>query len=209
MSLDIQKILKEFTSMRPLFHLEADFQHSLAWEIQQKHPNYSIRFEYKPPQVKERMFVDLWIKDDNGHVYAIELKYKTRSFNITLQDEEYKLLNHGAQDLGRYDFLKDVQRIEGLVTSNSKITGYAILLTNDASYWNSSTNNTVDQDFRLKENRIVHGELKWQKDASEGTTKGRKNPIVINGKYDLKWRDYSQISTTTNGKFRYLLIEIK
>ncbi len=48
--------------------------------------------------------------------------------------ESFTLLDHGAQLLGRYDFLKDVSRLQQVVAVNPAVRGYAILLTNDSSY---------------------------------------------------------------------------
>jgi hypothetical protein len=40
-----------------------------------------------------------------------------------------------AQDLGRYDFIKDIGRVENIVTDRApRASGYVILLTNDPSY---------------------------------------------------------------------------
>jgi len=37
---------------------------------------------------------------------------------------------------------------------------------------------------------------------------GRERPIKLNGEYIIHWEDYSDLGMQ-NGKFRYLLIEIK
>ena len=64
-----------------------------------------------------------------------------------------------SQDLGRYDFIKDIERIENIVTDRAPhATGYAILLTNYPSYWTRFLNdNTVDVKFRLHEGSNLHG----------------------------------------------------
>ena len=50
-----------------------------------------------------------------------------------------------AQDCGRSDFCKDIQRLEDVVSVQSDIIGYAIFLTNDSAYWNESRKDqTVD-----------------------------------------------------------------
>jgi hypothetical protein len=209
MSLDIQKILQELASIRPLFHLEADFQHSLAWEIQQKHQAYSIRFEHMPPRVRERMFLDLWVKDENEIIHAIELKYKKRRLQLQWNEEEYDLSDDAAQDLGRYDFLKDIQRIESVVSNNEKIKGFAIMLTNDSAYWKiPSCKETFGDEFRIHEGVNIHGNLKWRIGASEGTTMGRTDSIMISGSYPVKWQNYSKLSDDGYGTFKYLLVEI-
>ena len=38
--------------------------------------------------------------------------------------------------------------------------------------------------------------------------RGREEPITLNGKYDLEWKNYSNLEGK-NGQFRYLLIEVK
>jgi len=87
--------------------------------------------------------------------------------------------------------------------------GYAILLTNDSAYWTLPRRRTVDADFRINEGRTLSGELKWGKAASEGTMRGRENPIILTGSYTLNWQDYSEIGEINYGRFRYLLVEIK
>ncbi|GFN40554.1 MAG: hypothetical protein YK1309IOTA_1960003 [Marine Group I thaumarchaeote] len=178
MTLNISEILGDLSLHRPLFQIEADFQHSLGWEIQKQNLNCSIRFEFKPKNVVNKIFVDLWIKDESDLVYAIELKYKTRKLNVLLDDESYELLTHDAQNLGRYDFLKDVQRLENIISKNHNVKGFAIFLTNDHSYWKIPTGRqTIDENFRIHEGKTIHGELSWLKGASEGsTTEERKSP---------------------------------
>jgi hypothetical protein len=124
---------------------------------------------------------------------------------VSVQVEDFNLRNHGAQDLGRYDFIKDIQRLEKIKSQKVGVKGFAILLTNVSSYWMpTQRNRTVDADFRLEDGRQIAGELEW-KGASEGTMCGRKDKLMLNGSYPLKWEDYSTIGAE---QFRYLLIEI-
>ncbi len=194
------------SSLRPIFNMEADFQFALGWEIQKKFPDWSVRFEHKPTNLNDRIFVDLWIKGDQ--TYAIELKYKTRKLDVNVKGESFNLLDQSAQDIGRYDFLKDVERLENIVSAHDNVKGYAIILTNDSSYWKSPTFETIDAKFRIHDGRVVNGELTWDAKATAGTTLTRTKPIKITGTYKLSWKDYSQVSSTSYGKFRYLLLEI-
>ena len=201
--------MRKLSENRPLFHIEADFQHALAWQIQKDFPELDIRFEYKPQNIPERMFVDLWIKDKFGNNHAIELKYKTRKFEETTHYEKFNLMDQSAQDLGRYDYLKDIERLEKIVSSHEKTIGYAILLTNDSGYWNVPQNSdTVDAEYRIFDGKNIHGVLSWADHASLGTTMGRVRPLKISGNYSLKWNDYSQVGNKSSGKFRYLLSKI-
>ena len=203
---NLLEVINRLSSLRPIFNMEADFQFALAWEIQKKFPDWSIRFEKKPPNLKDRIFVDLWIEGDE--TCAIELKYKTRRFDIDVKGESFNLLNQGAQDLGRYDFLKDVERLENIVSAHDNVKGYAIILTNDSSYWKSTATETIDTKFRIHDGRVLNGELAWRPEASSGTVRGREKPIKLTGTYKLNWKDYSQVSGTSYGKFRYLFLEI-
>jgi hypothetical protein len=76
-------------------------------------------------------------------------------------------------------------------------------------YWSEPTRaNTVDSYFRIHENRILTGELKWLEHASDGTTKGRENPIAIKGTYKLRWQQYSTVRNEKHGEFRYLAVHV-
>ena len=169
--MDIKTILRKLASKRQLFHSEADFQHSLIWEIKKTHCNSEIRLEY-PINIEKRINLDIFLSfEDVG--YAIELKYKTRKLSTEHNNERYFLQNHNVQDIGRYDFLKDVERLEK-VRKVDDCVGYAIFLTNDSSYWKTSRRvDTVDSDFRIHEGRIVSGDLKWSELASKGTTRSK------------------------------------
>lgn len=95
---------------RTIFHSEADFQFALAWEIQKAYPDANVRLEYCPAKYPN-MHLDMLVKiGEMG--FPIELKYKTLMTQMEVDGEYYNLKNHGAQDLGRYDYLIDVERIE-------------------------------------------------------------------------------------------------
>ncbi len=208
----IPKVLAALSEQRPVFHSEADFQHALAWEVHRRMPQASVRLErpVKLPNVDKPLHVDVWIECD-GDILAIELKYKTRALQTLESGERFVLQNHGAQDLGRYDFIKDVWRIETIVASSAQATGYAILLTNDPSYWTRSHNDlTVDTAFRLHEGRDLHGTLDWRAHASEGTKRGREKSLQLTGSYPLRWEDYSRASAEAKcTKFRYLVVAVR
>lgn len=206
--ININGILSSLAQHRPVFHSEADFQHAFAWEIHRHLPMASVRLEL-PVRVKNRfLHIDIWVVSQDV-ILAIELKYKTRALSIKIGNEQYHLKNQGAQDLGRYDFLKDVQRLEQVSTQYQNFIGYAIFLTNDRSYWSKSTNsNTADADFRLHSGRVIEGVLAWGETASDGTKRKREKPIDLQGKYPLQWQDYSHPCSDRHGKFRILMVNV-
>ena len=208
---ELTAVMSSLLNKRPVFHSEADFQHALAWEIHCMWPTSEIRLEYKPMHLKGRIYLDLWVNSTEFGTLAIELKYKTRKMmTVDVRAEVFELADQSAQDQGRYDFLKDVQRLEEISNQREDITGYAILLTNDRSYWDVPANrSTADSEFRLHEGRTLAGQLKWGSQASEGTTKGREGPIILSDHYKLEWCNYSLVDGGGSyNQFRYLIVKV-
>ncbi len=206
---DIKQLLATLATHRPVFHSEADFQHSLAWQIQKLSPSADIRLELPFRSQVGVIHLDVWVWSPE-QVLAIELKYKTRGLSVQVGSEPFSLADQSAQDLGRYDFLKDVQRLEHITASQTNATGYAILLTNDSAYWaGSGRDTTAYAAFRLEQGRTIQGELKWGAGASEGTKRGREASISLRGKYVPRWVDYSRPSIAGYGTFRYVVLEVR
>ncbi len=205
----IADAIKNLREKRPIFHSEADFQHALAWEIHLSHPLATVRLEINPNVVGgKRAHLDILVKD-NDALCAIELKYKTGKLDAQFKDEQFRLLNHGAQDIGRYDFIKDIVRLEELVTAYPKAAGYVVLLTNDGSYWRPpGSSNTADAQFRIYQDRIISGNLEWSANAGKSTMRGREKPLQLTGSYQICWFDYSQVGARHDGEFRYTLIAV-
>ena len=132
--LDIDNQMVALSKERPVFHSEADFQFAFAWRIKQAMPRWNIRLEFNPvPEEGRTMALDIWIPTAG---VAIELKYPTRRLDTVVGGERFALRNHGAQPPNRYDYLRDVQRLEREVATGRAKRGFAILLTNDHGYWN-------------------------------------------------------------------------
>ena len=202
--LDITKLMNDLARDRPVFHSEADFQHALAWRIHKGIRDGAVRLEFKPFPA-EPMYLDIWLPRIG---VALELKYATRRLKFQHEGEDFALRDQRAQDIKRYDFLKDIQRLEKLRSLPDARTGFAVLLTNDPSYWNRSLRRaTVDAGFRLHEGRTITGEMTWSKRASAGTTKHREAPIRLYGSYDLQWRDYADAENGQYRRFRYLVVQ--
>ncbi|MDL1971527.1 MAG: hypothetical protein LWW94_11315 [Candidatus Desulfofervidaceae bacterium] len=140
----------------------------------------------------------------------IELKYKTEKLTVNIKEEFFELTNQGAHDQARYDFLKDISRIESLIEQKyPKGMGITIFLTNDKKYWELPEKDidTVDKEFRIHEGRIIKKTtLKWKEGTSKGTKSGREEPICLKGDYHLSWQKYS---CSDKYLFKYLAIVIK
>ena len=205
----VEAIMNELRKSRPIFHWEADFQHALAWEIHIHFPAAIVRIEVHPGRIGPREYLDIWIRDENI-TYAIELKYKTRKLDAIHNGEEFRLLNHGAQDIGRYDFIKDVARVERFVIGHPRTVGYAIMLTNDNWYWQTAEYlSTADANFRIHDTRTINGELRWSEATGVGTMRGRENPLVLNCSHEIRWFNYSELVERGPNKSRYVLLKME
>ena len=201
--INIAHLMRALAYERPLFHSEADFQHALAWQIHKAMPDCGVRLEFKPPG--KRIHLDLWL-DSIG--VAIELKYRTQALKLERRGEAFELFDQSARPISRYNYLKDIQRLEDLSEFPRVDAGYAVFLTNDPLYWEMPKHRgTIDTAFRLHEGHRLRGELAWAEQASEGTVKGRENPICLYGSYEVRWRDYAVAADRRYGRFRYLAIK--
>ena len=156
-------LLEEFGRKPKVFQSEAQFQFDLAWRLQEdydcivKLEDLTVVIDKKENEKKskQKIYTDITLERD-GYVIAIELKYKTAAMT---QGNDILLFNHGAADLGRYDFLWDVNRLELLVHPSKEVLekaiakeyapqvsidfpklkrcnkGFAIILTNEDDYW--------------------------------------------------------------------------
>lgn len=206
--IEIHKILITLAKKRPIFHSEADFQHAFAWEIHRELPNASVRLELTVQVKNQYLHIDLWIQNQED-ILAVELKYKTRSLSVQIDNEQYRLKNQSAQDIGRHDFIKDIQRLEHVAGMQRNIIGYAVLLTNDSAYWaKPAYHNTVDANFRIHDGRVLAGVLDWGVNASDGIKKNREQSLVLRNKYIVQWENFSHPSHESYGEFRTLTINV-
>ena len=206
--LSIEALLATLAGSRKVFHSEADFQHALAWQLHRTAPDSQVRLEVDAfPDQDRRRFLDIWLPVDG---IAIELKYVTRKLELDQDGESFALRDHRAQDQRRYDFLLDIQRLETIRSSGSGCkVGYAVLLTNDSTYWNvPAMSDTVDAAFRIHEGRDISGELAWAGRAGPGTMNGRESPIRLRNSYRLSWQEFSTFPIRPYGRFRYLAVSV-
>ena len=206
--IEVINVINQLSKKRPIFHSEADFQYSLAWIINEIYPSVEIRLEKRALLDNREVYFDILVSEKD-RTAIIEVKYKTKDVRIKIGDEEFKLKNQGAQDQARYDFIKDILRLERALEVYPKSVGFAIFLTNDSSYWSTPKQDTdsIDKDFRIHNGRMLSGLLSWKEEASEGTRSKRDKSIRLRKSYRLGWRNYSNIENR-NGRFRYLAVKV-
>ena len=202
---DIAELLTELAARGLVFCSEKDFQLHLAWAMKAR--GWDLSLEYDPQCFDANAAIDILVH--NPKRVAIELKYKTAQFAAKVFGRSLTLKKHGAQDLARYDFLRDIWRIEHLVGKRQVECGFAIFLTNDSSYWRVGRSGTADEMFRVFDGRsVVGGMLQWGSQANQGTMRKREKPISLTHDYVFGWKDYWQ-QEQKNGVFRYLMVEIE
>lgn len=226
----IKDIIKRLGENKRIFNSEAQFQFELGMELQKKHPVYKVLFEVLSKEGKKSERIDIVIADNNGSYIAIELKYNT--CKLICENPKLELIEQGGSNNVRYDFLKDVTRIEHLKCKTSDhikkynenltkcIKGYTILLTNEKKYWEKSKQ-TGDgrkykyNNFCISDEDEIHGKLSWEITPKERTNKDKKRDanLEIRGTYYPKWEEYCEVEPEENkdknkSVFKYLLLEI-
>jgi hypothetical protein len=201
----LAETMTALAEVRPVFHSEADFQHGFAWQMHAAHPEARIRLETR---IRPGERLDIFAVIDGRRV-AVELKYLLRKLRTTVEGELFELPDQSAQDIRRYDFIKDIGRLERMRLESLADDAFAVALTNDPSYWKPNVSETtVDASFRLPEGRRLVGVLAWAAHAGAGTTAGRTAPLELGGDYLVAWRDYSRVGGERYGHFRYLAVEV-
>ncbi|MFF3561402.1 hypothetical protein ACFYXS_15315 [Streptomyces sp. NPDC002574] len=198
----LTEVIARLRQDRPVFHSEADLQHSFArvlWEL--------------APKIQSRLEVRQHVSDATGREYldllcigpsartAIEFKYFTASWAGTAGQppEEYALKSHAATDLARLGFVSDIARLERFGNRPDQ-NGLALLITNEVGLWlPPKQDNTRDRDFRLHEGRALSGQLLWSGGDYEPNTR------TLRASYSLNWQPYS-LQDGPRGEFRYLAV---
>ena len=164
--LDVHTDVKQFLdNNKELYFNERDFQMHLATYLRQAGHYDDVDVEYYVPLSELESYI--WNNElridvlvSRGDEYLpIELKYKTKSvkkriprFGEQLSSDVEVMKNQGAQDLGKYDFWKDVRRIE-IVRKRFKAikNGLAIFMTNDSTYLQSGRVSSNHVNFSMAE----------------------------------------------------------
>ncbi|MEU9333787.1 hypothetical protein AB0D49_11590 [Streptomyces sp. NPDC048290] len=201
-SVPLDRVLDLLSAQRPVFHSEADLQHSFALALAEAAPGVRCRLEVPVRTDKKSEYLDLLCLGPDGARTAVEFKYVTRSWSGPAGEppEEYALRKHGAFDLARRFFVRDIARLERFCEDADQ-NGLALLITNEESLWlpRKSKSPTRDEDFRLHEGRQLSGTLLWAGGTYPPGTQ------VLRGTYALGWRPYSRLGGAW-GEFRCLAV---
>ncbi|MFI5974870.1 hypothetical protein [Streptomyces sp. NPDC051452] len=198
----LEDVMAKLCRQRPVFHSEADLQHSFARVLWELAPDVQSRLEVPQRGSDRTEYLDLQCLGPGSRT-AIEFKYFTRAWTgkAGVPVEDYVLKAHGATDLARLHFVRDIARLERFCRRPGH-NGLALVLTNEVSLWSPpgpGRRRTRDHDFRMHHGRELAGTLLW----AEGTYE--PNTCRLRGTYPLEWEMYSE-QDGAGGEFRYLAV---
>ena len=196
-----QDVFAFLWSNEELLFNERDFQMHLAtWLHNSTNAYDDVDVEYYVPKSELENYVwdselrlDIVVKKD-GEYCPVELKYKTKKverqisrFNEMLDDKVVVMKNQSAQDLGMYDFWKDIRRVE-LVRNRFKNVkgGLAVFVTNDRLYTKASRENSNNYLLNMTEGK--HSAIKhWQ---NEDSACAKTHPsFKVEQEYSIEWHE--------------------
>lgn len=183
---------------KELFFNERDFQMHLATHLRHTGHYDDVDVEYYVPLSelkdyiwKNELRMDILVSKGKEFL-PIELKYKTRTvkkrlprFGEQISEDIAVMKNQGAQDLGKYDFWKDVRRIEIVRNRFNAIkNGLAVFVTNDSSYIQRGRETSNHINFSMDEG--PHGKQKhW---LNKDSVCCRDNPnFELEKTYNIHW----------------------
>lgn len=216
-----------------IFISEKDLVFCFGLFLHKKFPDATIKFEFpftiaysynsKVVNVKDKDkcksgYLDLYVIL-NEKTYGFEFKYKTKEMSVQNDLLSFKLKNQGAQDLLRFEFRKDIHRLEYLKqnTNKPKIDiGFAILLSNDNTLYNNEEKETADIELRFSDEiPIQGGSFNWHpKDKNASWLKEPKFTMDLKLRtegYEIKWYKYIEYQNNLNSMnctFKYCMVKV-
>lgn len=228
-------IINGFAKDGKVFSNEQDFQFELALALKKEKEVTNVKLEAisfaknlgsltiqgdgsLKVDKAQRGYTDLIIKTKDGLYYAIELKFKGADRPYLYNSKAFgdvAVLRHGAANINSYFFLKDIARLEEinnrLFPRDIKISkGFAIMLTNNKTYWKSGFGNSMWREFSVKEGRTIDNSIL---SLHRNDDKYRRyKDLEIKGSYRFNWEDYDlESDAMLNDKapgFSFLIVEV-
>ncbi len=210
---DIQQFLEHKEG--ELMFNERDLQMHLALHLINSGHYDDVDVEYYVPYEeldnyiwKNELKLDILLRM-NQEFLPVELKYKTKKhskrllrFGEQLNEAVDVLKNQGAQDLGMYDFWKDVRRVELVRNRFAAVkSGLAVFVTNDNQYLNKGKSTSNNYRFSMEEG--LHDAVRhWQQPNS---TSAKTHPnFELDNNYFISWNK----SVYDGVEFHYCIVEI-
>ncbi|MBR4046056.1 MAG: hypothetical protein IKK05_04040 [Alistipes sp.] len=163
---------------------DVDVEYYVPWQELQKVGKYVWESELR---------LDIVVKKD-GEYCPVELKYKTKKverkisrFDEDLTADVVVMKNQGAQDLGMYDFWKDVRRVELVRNRFERVKGgLAVFVTNDGFYTKGSKESSNNYLFGMAGEAARSTKKHW---ANPESTCAKTHPnFEVEREYSIEWR---------------------
>ena len=183
------------------------------------------------------MYTDIVVDFADNESVAIELKYKTwanaskneKKIEYNVGNHRYVVFHQGAPNIGCYQYLEDVARLEELAGiaeqyhtfdnynngTRNVVCGYAIMISNDETYWKGPKDSeSVMRDFFLYDNDEKSGEKKsiptepQNQPGKNGKESKREYKLQLKKEYTCYWEDYYHDNDPKKPDFRYLILQI-
>lgn len=216
---DVQRYLDQMNG--ELLFNERDLQMHLAYYLIGTGHYTDVDLEYYVPPMelgndypwmngdkRQEMRMDIVVSSGEEFL-PVELKYKTKKhskricrFGEQMNSDVEVLKNQGAQDLGMYDFWKDVRRVELVRNRFAAVKGgLAVFVTNDRQYLSASRDSSNNRLFSMEEG--IHSTDKhWQ--LPESTCAKTHPNFDLDHEYAIHWFH----NTYEGVEFHYCIIEI-
>lgn len=212
-----EDVVAFLNSNKELLFNERDFQvHLSTWLKKSPNAYDDVDVEYYVPYQELEDYVwsselrlDIVVKK-GGEYCPVELKYKTKRverkikrFDEQLDHSVIVMKDQGAQDLGMYDFWKDVRRVELVCKRFKQVKGgLAVFVTNDASYKKDSRTTSNNYLFNMSEGRKFGKQMHWRNPES---TCAKTHPnFEVEKEYQIKWNQH----TIDGVEFYYCVVTI-
>ena len=212
-----QDVFAFLESNDELLFNERDFQMHLATWLRNSANHYDdVDVEYYVPRSELENYVwdselrlDIVVKK-GGEYCPVELKYKTKKvarqisrFDEVLPNEVVVMKNQGAQDLGMYDFWKDVRRVELVRRRFDRVKeGLAVFVTNDKLYTKESKETSNNYPFGMSAETTHPKEKHWLNPES---TCAKTHPdFEVEQEYRIEWHN----RTIDGVEFYYQVVTI-
>lgn len=196
-----QDVFAFLESNKELLFNERDFQINLATWLRNSANQYDdVDVEYYVPKSEIENYIwdselrlDIVVKKDDNYC-PVELKYKTKQverkitrFDEELNDKVVVMKNQSAQDLGMYDFWKDVRRVELVCNRFERVKGgLAVFVTNDECYVKGSKESSNSYLLNLTEG--VHSKHKYWANPESACAKTHPN-FEVEKEYTIEWHN--------------------
>lgn len=194
---------------------ERDLQMHLAMHLKGTGHYDDVDVEYYVPYEqldnyiwKNELKLDILVRKGNEFL-PIELKYKTKRhckkiyrFNEEMPNDVEVLKNQGAQDLGMYDFWKDVRRVELVCRRFAAVkNGLAVFVTNDKQYLNHCRETSNNYHFCMSEG--IHDTYRHWKNPDSSCARSHPD-FELERNYLVHWED----NVYEGVEFHYCIVEI-